>query len=131
MKVVSLVFALLFSIAASAAPASNEPAPRRIWITDATIVSPENFAHVARGSVLIENGRITRVERKMSAKPPRGVTVVSGEGGFLIPGLIDSHVHLASVPGVTPDLNLNPDAAHAAMLADYYRQLPRPYLYFG
>src|SRR5271167_2012688 len=131
MKFFPLVHALLLSVAAFAGPASNEPAPRRIWITDVTIVSPENLADLARGSVLIENERIARVERKASAKPPAGATVVSGEGGFLIPGLIDSHVHLASIPGVTLELSLNPDAAHAAMLADYYKQLPRSYLYFG
>ena len=113
-----LVLALLLSVGAFAGPPSNEPAPRRIWITDVTIVSPENLADLARGSVLIENERIARVERKASAKPPADATVVSGEGGFLIPGLIDSHVHLASIPGVTLDLMLNPDSAHAAMLAD-------------
>ena len=123
----SLVLALLFSIAASAGPASDEPSRRAIWITDVTIVSPENLAHVASGSVLIENERIARIE-KAGTRPPAGATVVSGEGGFLIPGLIDSHVHLASVPGVTPELNLNPDAAHAPMFADYYKQLPRSYL---
>jgi hypothetical protein len=36
-----------------------------------------------------------------------------------------------NLPGVAPELNVNPDAAHAAMLADYYKQLPRSYLYFG
>lgn len=131
MRVFPLVLALLLAIAAFAGPASNEPVSRRIWITDVTIVCPENIAHLDRGSVLIENERIVRVERKASAKPPADATVVSGEGGFLIPGLIDSHVHLASVPGVAPELNVNPDAAHAAMLADYYKQLPRSYLYFG
>jgi cytosine/adenosine deaminase-related metal-dependent hydrolase len=131
MKFFPLVLALLLSVGASAGPRSNEPDPSRIWITDVTIVSPENLADLARGSVVIENERIVRVERKASAKPPAGATVVSGEGGFLIPGLIDSHVHLASIPGVTLELTVNPDAAHAAMLADYYKQLPRSYLYFG
>jgi imidazolonepropionase-like amidohydrolase len=131
MKFFPLVLALLLSVVVFAGPASNEPAPRRIWITDVTIVSPENLSDPTRGSVLIENERIARVERKVSAKPPAGATVVSGEGGFLIPGLIDSHVHLASIPGITFELTLNPDVAHAAILADYYKQLPRSYLYFG
>ena len=131
MKFLPPVLALLLPFAPFASPASNEPEPSRIWIADVTIVSPENLANLSRGSVLIENERIARVERKASAKPPAGATIVSGEGGFLIPGLIDSHVHLASIPGVTLELMLNPDAAHAAMLADYYKQLPRSYLYFG
>ena len=128
MKVPLIAFFLLGSVFTFAAP---KPAPRRTWITDVTIVSPENLAHLARGSVLIENGRIARLDRRASATPPAGATVVSGEGGFLIPGLIDSHVHLASVPGVPFEMNLNPDSAHAALLADYYKQLPRSYLYFG
>lgn len=100
MKFFPLVLALLLSGGASAGSPSNEPAPRRIWITDVTIVSPENLADLARGSVLIENERIARVERRASAKPPAGATVVSGEGGFLIPGLIDSHVHLRQFLGL-------------------------------
>jgi imidazolonepropionase-like amidohydrolase len=131
MKFFCLVLALPLSLAAIASPASNETAPRRIWITDVTIVSPENLAHLAKGSVLIENERIARVERTASAKPPAGATIVAGEGGFLIPGLIDSHVHLASVPGVPLEMIMNPDAAHAVMLADYYKQLPRSYLCYG
>jgi imidazolonepropionase-like amidohydrolase len=123
-----IAFLLLASAFAFGAP---KPAPRPIWITGVTIVSPENLDHLVRGSVLIENGRIARVERKASAKPPAVATVVSGDGGFLIPGLIDSHVHLASVPGVAPEMNLSPEAAHAEMIADYYNQLPRSYLYFG
>ena len=111
--------------------AQTKPTPQRIWITDVTIVSPQDLAHLDRGSVLIENGRIARVERNASAQPPSGAIVFSGEGGFLIPGLIDSHVHLASIPGVSVDLTLNPDAAQAAMAAEYYKQLPRSYLYFG
>jgi imidazolonepropionase-like amidohydrolase len=130
MKCFPLALVLVISVA-SARRAANEPESRPIWITDVTIVSPENLADVATGSVLIENERIVRVERKANAKPPAGATVVSGEGGFLIPGLIDSHVHLASIPGVPPELTLNPDGVHRAMLADYYKQLPRSYLYFG
>jgi len=123
-----IAFLLLASVFTFGAP---KRAPRPIWITGVTIISPENLAHLVKGSVLIENGRIVRIDTKASAKPPAGATVVSGDGGFLIPGLIDSHVHLASIPGVAPEMNLSPDAAHAEMIADYYKQLPRSYLYFG
>jgi imidazolonepropionase-like amidohydrolase len=104
--------------------------PGLTLITDVYITSPERLAHVERGSVLIENGRIARVVRGGRANAPRGTRVVSGHGGYLIPGLIDSHVHLAFVPGVQPEINfgLGP---RPPMIAQYFAQLPRSYLYFG
>ena len=75
--------------------------------------------------MLIEGGRIVRIERKKAAKKNTGETVVSGKGQFLIPGLIDSHVHLASVPGMTfPQ-------PEGKMIKEYFKQLPRSYLYYG
>jgi imidazolonepropionase-like amidohydrolase len=125
MKIFAIVFASFFSITAFADSASNQTASRT-WITDVTIISPENLDHIERGSVLIENGRIVRVERKQGEKKPAGATVVSGKGQFLIPGLIDSHVHLASVPGMSFDQDQS-----KPMIKAYYKQLPRSYLYYG
>ncbi len=99
----------------------------RIWIADVYIVSPESLDHIEKGSVLIENGRIARVERSPKAKAPAGATVVSGNGQYLIPGLIDSHVHLASVPGMLLDDSTGPQE----MVQEYFKQMPRSYLYFG
>jgi hypothetical protein len=111
----------------------------RTWISDVTIISPESLNHIGTGSVLIENGRIVRVERKAGAKVPAHATVVSGKGQFLIPGLIDSHVHVTSIPGmgIIPDqVKLNEPIArsfpqHEKMVEDYLKQLPRSYLYYG
>jgi len=94
MKLFAVVFVLLFSVAACAGSASNQ-GTNRIWIIDVTIVSPESLDHIVEGNVLIEDGRIVSVERRKGTKKPAGATVVSGKGQFLIPGLIDSHVHLS------------------------------------
>jgi imidazolonepropionase-like amidohydrolase len=99
-KVFTIAFAAFFSFLVSADSTLGQAA-NRTWITDVTIVSPENLDQIGTGSVLVENGRIVRIERKAGPKKPAGVTVVSGKGLFLIPGLIDSHVHLASVPGIS------------------------------
>jgi len=111
----------------------------RTWISDVTIISPENLDHISIGSVLIENGKIVRVERKVGAKVPEHATVVSGKGQFLIPGLIDSHVHISSIPGMgmVPDqLKIDQPLGksfpqHETMVDDYLKQLPRSYLYYG
>jgi len=126
----AIIFASFLPVAAIAQPAPNQK-PDRTWITDVTIISPEKLDHIEKGSVLIENGHIVRVERKTGAKKPAGATVVSGEGQFLIPGLIDSHVHLASVPGMRPEVNFGPAEGKPAWIKEYFKQLPRSYLYFG
>jgi hypothetical protein len=130
MKIFAIIFASLLPVAAIAQPAPNQ-APDRTWITDVTIISPEKLDHIEEGSVLIENGRIVRVERKKGLKKPAGATVVSGEGQFLIPGLIDSHVHLASIPGMRPEVAFGPAEAKPTWIKEYLEQLPRSYLYFG
>jgi len=138
MKKVATLLTLLISGAAFAGSGSN-PKPDRIWITDAIIISPENLDHIEKGSVLIEDGRIARVERAEKAKRPDGAIVVSGNGQYLIPGLMDSHVHLSSIPGIgmMPDqVKLNEPLAksyfkHEALIEPYLKQLPRSYLYYG
>ena len=44
--------------------------------------------------VLIRDGEIEAVERAGSLKPPEGVAVVDVHGWWVVPGLIDPHVHL-------------------------------------
>jgi Amidohydrolase family len=126
MKIFGVVFASLLSVVAFGDVASGQAADR-IWITDVTIISPENLDRIEQGSVLIENGRIVSVERKKLAKKPAGATVVSGNGQFLIPGLIDSHVHLAVVPG----MDFTQPSGKPGMIKEYFKQLPRSYLYYG
>jgi hypothetical protein len=138
MKRLFTLFTLLMSVVAFAG-SSSTPGPDRIWITDVIVISPENLDHIEKGSVLIEDGRIVRVDRTQKAKIPDGAIVVSGNGQYLIPGLMDSHVHLASIPGIgmIPDqVQLNQPLAksyfkHEALVESYLKQMPRSYLYYG
>ncbi|MEO8541865.1 MAG: hypothetical protein ABI577_19150, partial [bacterium] len=45
-------------------------------------------------SVLIEDGRFAAVAPSAELKPPSGVEVIDATGKFVIPGLIDMHVHV-------------------------------------
>ncbi|MFZ0731458.1 MAG: amidohydrolase family protein [Candidatus Sulfotelmatobacter sp.] len=138
MKSVVALFSLLVSVAAFAGSGSKA-VPRRIWISGATIISPENLGRIEKGSVLIDNGRIVQVDRSLRAKRPGGSTVIDGRGQYLIPGLMDSHVHVSSIPGlgVVPEqVKLNEPVArsyskHEAMVESYLKQMPRSYLYYG
>jgi imidazolonepropionase-like amidohydrolase len=125
MKISVGVFALFLSVGSVARPTS-QPA-NRIWIADVTIVSPERLDQIETGSVLMESGRIVSIERQKGAKKPAGATEISGEGEFLIPGLMDSHVHLASVPG----MSFEQSESKSEMVKKYFEQLPRSYLYYG
>ncbi len=126
MKIFTVLVLSVFAVVAVDGQTSTEAASRT-WITDVTIISPDRLDRVETGSVLIEDGRIVRVERRQGPKKPGNATVVSGKGQFLIPGLIDSHVHLASVPGMGFDQVGN----YSKMVKAYYKQLPRSYLYYG
>ena len=119
-------FTLLMLGPLAACAQATARSPNRTWITGVTIVSPERLDRIDTGSVLIENGRIARVDRR-NAKQPAGATIVSAKGLFLIPGLIDSHVHLTLIPG----MNADQAAAHSEIVDAYFRQLPRSYLYYG
>lgn len=123
-----LTFSLALSFAFASFAQSPKPyPPAQTWITNVTILSPENLDHPTTGSVVIENGRILRIDRSWSPKPPAGAMVISGQGQYLIPGLIDSHVHLGSVPGMNSDQERN----NGLMVSAYFRQLPRSYLFYG
>jgi len=121
----SLLTTLFALVSSAQAPANSSPTTQ-VWITNVTILSPENLDHPAVGSVVIENGRILRID-SAAAKPPADANVVSGNGQYVIPGLIDAHVHLASVPGMNTDQH----AGKEQLVTAYYRQLPRSYLYYG
>jgi imidazolonepropionase-like amidohydrolase len=141
MKRYLLLCGLLCVLLASADSQTGQNA-NRVWISNVFIVSPENLDHVEKGSVLIENGRIAKIEPNQSEQGPEqknraGAKVVDGGGQYLIPGLIDSHVHVSSIPGMNPDeAKMDEPLAksfpkHEAMVESYLKQLPRSYLYYG
>jgi imidazolonepropionase-like amidohydrolase len=98
-----------------------------IWIRDVTLISPDRQSPLPHAHLVVRAGRILSVGIDAPRAGASGVTVIAGDGKFLVPGLIDGHVHLAGVPGMLPAH----EAAMPNVVAAYYRQLPRSYLYFG
>ena len=99
-------------------------------IENVTIVSPESTREIDSVTVTIHDGRIQSISSMAGAAPPSGPTAVQrldGTNLYLIPGLIDSHVHLGGIPGMTDEQEkAHPDIARAAR--DLF---PRSYLYSG
>jgi len=117
----------LFLLALPAALFTVPAAAEVVWITNVKLVSPERLERIEPGSVLVEGGRIAAVYRGAGGRMPPGARRVDGKGGYLTPGLIDSHVHLHAVPG----MSLEQAKDEGALAQRYRQQLPRSFLYYG
>jgi imidazolonepropionase-like amidohydrolase len=93
---------LLSGCPASQDPTQREPSlePGDIWVKDVTVVSPEREVPLEHGNVIVRDGRILSVGTD-APQVNTSATVIDGVGKYLTPGLIDGHVHLAQVPGMT------------------------------
>ena len=89
--IAATVVALITSNIAAAA-ADNSFAVRNVRVFDGDKTIP-------RATVVVEDGRIAVVRR--DAPIPAGLMVIDGRGKTLLPGLIDSHVHV--FPGAEAD----------------------------
>jgi len=111
-------------------PDARASVPEDLRIEHVTIVSPQRPGETRDADVMVHDGRITMIFAGASAKAPGrrlGERTLEGSGLYLIPGLIDSHVHLGAIPGMTDEQEqAHPDIARAAR-----EQIPRSYLYSG
>lgn len=120
-------FAVLSIALLASALQVSDAAAEAVWITNVKLVSPEKLDRIEPGSVLVKDGRIAAVHRGSKARMPAGARRIDGKGYYLTPGLIDSHVHLHAVPGMSIE-----QAKEEPLLAEsYQRQLPRSFLYYG
>lgn len=68
-----------------------------VLIKDATILTVTNGT-IPQGSILIRDGKIAAVN--VDLKAPEGVTVIDAKGMVAMPGMIDTHSHMAIQGGV-------------------------------
>lgn len=93
-----------------------------LLIRNVRIVSGDHPQASAAQDVLINNGKIQAIGTKLGQADKQ----IDATGKYLIPGLIDSHVHLDGVPGYK-----GYDAKDESMLQQARAQMPRSYAYFG
>ncbi|WP_439532775.1 amidohydrolase family protein [Polymorphobacter sp.] len=92
-----LLAALLATCIATGAAAQDA---RLTAITDANVVDIDTGKTIANAVVLIENDKITRIGTAAEVSVPAGARRLSMPGKWLVPGLMNMHVHLGLVlPG--------------------------------
>jgi imidazolonepropionase-like amidohydrolase len=119
---------LAWSIFIAVVPLLGLAEAATLRIERVTVVSPERAQPLRNATVVVRDGRIVAV----AARPPPRVaasdqTIIDGRGLYLTPGLIDSHVHLTEIPGMTPQHEASDPAVARAARA----QFPRSYLLYG
>ena len=109
---------------------AESAASQDLSVENVTIVSPESSQEIKGATVIIRDGRIQSISSKALGARASGRTAIQrldGTNLYLIPGLIDSHVHLGGIPGMTDEQErAHPDIGRAAR-----DQFPRSYLYSG
>ena len=95
-----------------------------VAIVGATVVHPERDvpAAVAKNStVIIRGNRIERIGSAKATSVPRGATQIDGRGKWVIPGLVDAHVHFFQ----SGNLYTRPDAADFNAVVPYAKEVAR------
>jgi imidazolonepropionase-like amidohydrolase len=90
-----------------------------IRIEHVTVISPERAEPTHDATVSVHDGRIVAAVNTAN--------VIDGHGLYLVPGLIDSHVHLYGIPGMTEEQ----ERAHPDIAREAREQIPRSYLSAG
>ncbi len=96
-----------------------------VVIENVTLISPERMAPLLHADVVLRDGRIAEIGTNLVPGPH--ARRIDGSGRFLVPGLIDSHVHA----GHSAALDDDAIDAHPDLWAAYRAQVPRAYLAFG
>ena len=93
-------------------------------IVGATVVYPERdatTAAVARQTVIVAGNRIVSIGDEATTPVPRGAKVVDAHGKWVIPGMVDAHVHFFQ----SGNLYTRPDAADFNKLVPYASEMQR------
>lgn len=114
-----LLRASALAVTVIAGAASTVAAQTRVALVGGSVVSVEGGSTLHDAVVLIEGERITQVGPRSTVAVPEGATVVPMDGKWLIPGLMNMHVHFGlRLPGAAgAELADETDAQQALRMA--------------
>ena len=135
----SIAFILAICAWVSCAHARPLPARNPVAIIDVTVVDVERGRSIGPRSVIVDDGRIVAIATRRDAHVPANAQRLDGRGRFLIPGLVDMHVHMFNlsshrppndwtfplyvVNGVTAVREMRADAASLARVRQWRKEL--------
>lgn len=118
-------FGRWIATAACALAAAASPALAQVTaIVGATVVHPEREAAAAvarEQTIVIEGQRIRAVGDSARVRAPEGATVIDARGKWVVPGLVDAHVHFFQ----SGNLYTRPDAADFNAWMPYAKEVER------
>ena len=80
------------------------PAPERpVALVGATLIDGNGGAPLRDSVVVVTGRRITKIGPRASVPLPSGATLIDASGKFLLPGFVDTNVHLSLYGGNTPE----------------------------
>jgi imidazolonepropionase-like amidohydrolase len=89
-------------VAAGAVGPSMQSRPAMLAISGGTLLDGNGGASVPDSVVLVSDGRIAAAGPRAAIPIPAGATLIEAKGKFVLPGLVDTNVHL-SLYGGTAD----------------------------
>ncbi|MDX2223342.1 MAG: amidohydrolase family protein [Rhodospirillaceae bacterium] len=121
MRTISCLFALIMVAAVGATPRAD------IAITNVSLLDGSGGLAQPGMTVVVGGDRVTAVGPTVTVNVPRAAQRIDGTGKFLMPGLMDMHIHLVGAGqwrGLSnpPGVEIDRDAARSAL---------HSYLYFG
>jgi imidazolonepropionase-like amidohydrolase len=75
---------------------SEEPSPKAIVFQHVTVIDGTGIAAQLDRDVVVRGDRIAEIAKAGTATIPKDAELINGSDKFLIPGLWDMHVHIAS-----------------------------------
>src|SRR6202000_80506 len=100
--------------------AMNVPALAETTVLkNVTVIDGTGAAPQSNSAIVMTDGQIAWVGPVSALKAPAGATIKDLSGKFVMPGIIDSHVHLGMMKGIVQDENYKTPAIVQAALYQY------------
>src|SRR5438094_1172589 len=97
-KISSVLFCLL--LASILALAGQQQPAGIVVIQGATLINGTGNPAIRNSAIVIENGRIRDIGPRNEVRIPGNAQTVDARGKWVIPGLIDAHVHFSQSGGI-------------------------------